>query len=44
MGFSDAESDTPDQQFVLTAKDYIADINLKFVKFQQVDKVSVSHS
>ena len=42
MGFSDAESETPDQQFTLTAKDYTQDIGLKFVKFQNVDKITVS--
>ena len=41
MGFSDAESQTPDQQFTLSAKDYSNDIALKFVKFQHVDKVTI---
>ncbi len=41
MGFSDAESQTPDQQFTLTAKDYTGDIGLKYVKFQHVDRVSI---
>ena len=41
MGFSDAEAETPDQQFTLTLKDYTQDINLKYVKFQHIDKVAV---
>ena len=41
MGFSDAEAQTPDQLFTLTAKEYTGDIGLKYVKFQHVDKVTI---
>ena len=41
MGFSDAEEQKADQEFTLTAKDYLKDIELRFVKFQNVDRVTV---
>eukprot|EP00831_Metopus_contortus_P009793 TRINITY_DN13784_c0_g1_i12.p2 TRINITY_DN13784_c0_g1~~TRINITY_DN13784_c0_g1_i12.p2 ORF type:complete len:216 (-),score=55.86 TRINITY_DN13784_c0_g1_i12:167-814(-) len=41
MGFSDAETEKPDQTFMLAPKDYNVDINFMFVKFQHIDNISI---
>eukprot|EP00826_Nyctotherus_ovalis_P051893 TRINITY_DN6515_c0_g1_i5.p1 TRINITY_DN6515_c0_g1~~TRINITY_DN6515_c0_g1_i5.p1 ORF type:complete len:146 (+),score=13.80 TRINITY_DN6515_c0_g1_i5:28-438(+) len=41
MGFSDAEEQKADQEFTLMPKDYSTDIELKYVKFQRVDRLTV---
>ena len=44
MGFSDAEEQKADQEFILEAKDYSTDIEFKYVKFQRVDRITVPPS
>nr|ABR27268.1 unknown [Nyctotherus ovalis] len=41
MGFSDAEEQKADQEFVLTPENYSGDIELKYVKFQRVDRITI---
>eukprot|EP00826_Nyctotherus_ovalis_P051891 TRINITY_DN6515_c0_g1_i2.p2 TRINITY_DN6515_c0_g1~~TRINITY_DN6515_c0_g1_i2.p2 ORF type:complete len:160 (+),score=47.94 TRINITY_DN6515_c0_g1_i2:47-526(+) len=41
MGFSDAEEQKADQEFTLMPKDYSTDIELKYVKFQRVDRLTI---
>ena len=45
LGFDDAESTTPTQEFTLSAEDFAsgaAELKLKFHKFQRVTSVHVS--